>query len=143
MILGIILLIIGLLLMVMLWPMMGTIDGDELVKKQEKGESGKFTVMNELTEDEWKGIQAARDDPIGGELAKEMTKGIDGAGTYVYTVKLDNGLPTDISEAQKVPTTGGILGLVLLIVGVILMLVGIIKMKKAKRATMAPPPPPM
>lgn len=137
MIIGIILLIIGLIMMVMLWPMVGYISEDDFEKEQEDEKSGTYTVMFNIDSDEWKVIEAAKDLGMG----EDLFEGIDGEGDYVQTVKIKDGVMTDASSAQKVPTMGGILGIVLLIVGIILMIVGIIKGKKAKAA--APPPPPM
>jgi uncharacterized membrane-anchored protein len=130
MILGIILLIVGLILMVMLWPMVGTISSKDLTEKVLKGESGTFTVKDEISDDEWKAMEAME------KLGGEIPKGIDGPGEYVATFELDKGVLKNTPEYQKVPTIGGILGLVLLIVGIILMIVGIIKMMKAKKAPM-------
>ncbi len=125
-ILGIILLIVGLILMVMLWPMVGTISSDDLLEKAVKGESGTFTVKNDINKDEYDAYKATDTVP----------DGVDGPGTYVVTIELKDGViqnPEDL-KYQKVPTIGGILGLVLLIVGIILLIVGLIKMMKAKRA---------
>ena len=130
MILGVILLIVGIILMVVLWPMVGYKTEDDM----KNPEDGTYTVMWDISEDEWKGIKAAKD----AGFESEQTKGIDGAGSYVQTVKVENGNITEASEAQKVPTMGGILGIVLLIVGIILMIVGMIMGRKAKKAA-APP----
>jgi hypothetical protein len=128
-ILGIILLIVGLILMVMLWPMVGTISADDLAEKIAKGESGTFTVKDSLSQDDYDAMKAAEDAGYG-----DIPDGIDGPGDYVWTVELDNGVPKGDIKYQKVPTMGGILGLVLLIVGIILLIVGLIKMMKAKKA---------
>lgn len=97
-------------------------------------------MMWDLDDDEWKAIKAMKDDPAFGSLADELYNGIDGPGSYVQTVEITNGNVTSSSAAQKVPTMGGILGIVLLIVGILLMVLGIIKGKKAKAAAGAPPP---
>ena len=131
-IVGVILLIVGLLMMVLLWPMMGTISGDELEEKMANGESGTFTVVDEISQAEWDALGA-----LGQEVMKAF--GVDGPGTYVATVELTNGVMTNIPEYQKVPTMGGILGIVILIVGVILMIVGAATGRAAPAAPMQPP----
>jgi hypothetical protein len=133
-IIGVILLVVGLLMMLFLWPMVGTIDSEELAEKIAAGESGTFTVMEEMSQDDWDSM-----DEISKAAAEEQ--GIDGPGTYIYTVKLEDGMPTEMSEDfTKVPTIGGILGLVLMIVGIILLIVGFIT---GKAAAPAPEQPPM
>ncbi len=132
-IVGVLLLIVGLLMMLFLWPMMGTISSEELATKVLNGESGTFKVMEEMTQEDWDSMS---------ELEKEVVKafGVDGPGNYVYDVTLENGIPTSLTfKFQKVPTMGGILGLVILIVGVILMIVGAVTGKAAPVAPMQPP----
>lgn len=133
-IIGVILLIVGLIMMLILWPMVGTIDGDELTEKQLKGESGTFKVVEEMSDSDWDSIKAAGME----ELYKDQ--GIDGPGTYVAEVELKDGNLTDVPEWEKVPTMGGILGLVLLIIGVILLIVGLVT---GRAAPMPPEQPPM
>jgi len=133
-IVGVILLVIGLVIMLFMWPMIGTIDWDELEEKMEDGESGTFKVLDEVSQDDWDDMDA-----LSKEFAKEM--GIDGPGTYVTTVELDDGVPEDlIPEWEKVPTMEGILGLVILIVGVILLIVGAVT---GRAAPVVPAQPPM
>jgi hypothetical protein len=133
-IIGVIVLVIGLVMMLFLWPMIGTIDSDELEEKIEDGESGTFKVLDEMEEDDWDDMDA-----ISKELAKEM--GIDGPGTYVTTVELEDGIPKELTpEWEKVPTMGGILGLVIMIVGIILLIVGAVT---GRAAPVAPAQPPM
>lgn len=133
-IVGVILLVIGLVMMLFMWPMIGTIDWDELEEKMEDGESGTFKVVDEVSQDDWDDM-----DPLSKELAKEM--GIDGAGTYVTTVELEDGIPKELTpEWEKVPTMAGILGLVIMIVGIILLIVGA---ATGRVAPVAPAQPPM
>lgn len=133
-IVGVILLVVGLVMMLFMWPMIGTISGDDLTEKMANGESGTFRVVEEMEEDEWDAM-----DDLSKEMFKEM--GIDGPGTYTTTYELDDGVPDDLTpEWEKVPTMMGILGLVILIVGVILLIVGAVT---GRAAPVAPAQPPM
>lgn len=146
-IIGIILLVVGLLLMLLLWPMIGTIDADEAAEKMLKAEEGTYTVVEELDEDEWKGIEELKKDEAALKAAEALIgvegfyDNVDGPGTYTYTLEINGPMDYKMSKLQKVPTIGGILGLIILIVGVILLIVGFVTGKAAP----APPPeqPPM
>lgn len=136
-IIGVILLIIGLIMMLLLWPMVGTIDDEEATEKIAKGEKGTYTVVFEIDDDDYEGIKLIKGnktlDPDG------MYDNVDGAGTYVTTMEIkDDGV--EYSKLQKVPTLGGILGLVLLIIGVLLLVVGLVT---GRAAPMPPEQPPM
>jgi hypothetical protein len=135
-IVGVILLVIGLLLMLFLWPMVGTIEAEDLEDKDD----GTYKVTDEITDDEWDTIKAAREDPLTGEMMKDLTEGIDGPGTYTATVEIENGVVTKSSDWEKVPTVGGILGLVLLIVGIVIMILGFVTGRGAVPVAAAPGP---
>jgi hypothetical protein len=132
-IVGVILLIVGLLMFLFMWPMIGTITAEELAEKVVNGESGTFKVMDELKQEDWDSMT-----PIEQEGWKLLD--VDGPGTYVWTVELENGVATKTSEKyEKVPTMMGLLGLIILIVGVILMIVGAATGRAAPMPPMQPP----
>ena len=142
---GIILLIVGAILMVVLWPMVGYDKPSDIIKKMEKGE---------LKEgDEYKMIGTVKDTvEIGGE--KYMY--IEGFEIETYdeltntTTKMPLPVPNSIGASKgdtviiegrigdsnvkeaKVPTPGGIFGLILLIIGIIVAIVGAVKKPKVK-----------
>ncbi len=111
--------------------MIGTIEYEDIPDQDD----GTYKVVQELSDDEWELMKSI---PGGEEAAKDM--GIDGPGTYVATIEIKDGIVTDTSDWEKVPTMAGILGLVIMIVGIILLIVGLVT---GRAAPVAPAQPPM
>jgi len=129
-IVGVILLVIGLLMMLFMWPMIGTIDEDEAAEKVAGAEEGNYQVVIEVDDDEWETIKLLKENETALQLAETLIgvegfyDNVDGPGTYTYRLEINGPLDVKISKPVKVPTIGGILGLILLIVGIILLIVG-------------------
>ncbi|UCE39443.1 MAG: hypothetical protein JSW00_09540 [Thermoplasmata archaeon] len=150
-IIGVILLVIGLLLFLFVWPIVHDAETPEdMVKKGEAGEYksgdtakviGEVTEVNENDAASPTGKSVKLDGapansifPVPDDL--DVSKG----DTVVLEYKFGaEGSPSEIT-AYKVPTPGGIIGLILLIVGIILLIVGAVT---GKAAPMAPEQPPM
>ena len=152
-IIGVILLVVGLLMMLFMWPMVGTVTWEEL--EDEEPEDGKtYKIIGEITDETTTlGITIYEiDDGDGMWFAEsdEFDKGDTVIVEYTYDedklTALENITdPSEIFSIQeakmyKVPTFLGILGLILLIVGVILLIVGA---ATGRAAPMAPAQPPM
>ena len=150
---GVIVLILGLMMMLFMWPMIGTITWKEL--EDEEPEDGKtYKIIGEITDEATiAGITVYEiDDGDGGWIAEEDK--FDKGDTVIVEFTHDEdkiaaiGDASDITDVlaaldaklYKVPTLLGIIGLILLIVGVILLIVGA---ATGRAAPMTPAQPPM
>jgi hypothetical protein len=153
-IVGIILLVVGLLMMLFMWPLIGTKTWEEMQDEEPKdGET--YKIIGEITDEgTFMGITVYEiDDGDGAWFADsdEFNKGDTVIVEYTYDEDKLSDIenmsdPMDMLSAldakmYKVPTPLGIIGLILLIIGVILLIVGAVTSKAAP----APPPeqPPM
>jgi hypothetical protein len=153
-IVGILLLVIGLLMMLFMWPLIGTKTWKEMQDEEPKdGET--YKIIGEITDEATAlGITIYEiDDGDGMWFADsdEFNKGDTVLVEYTYDEDKLSDIenmtdPMDMlgaldAKMYKVPTPLGIIGLILLIVGVILLIVGAVTGKAAP----APPPeqPPM
>lgn len=151
-IVGVILLVIGLLMMLFMWPLIGTTTWDDLPDEPEDGTT--YKIIGEITDevtvlgitlyeiDDGDGAWYAEDD--------QFNKG----DTVIVEFTYDEDKLADIDDSEdpmavfdaldakmyKVPTPLGILGLLLLIVGIILLIVGAVT---GRAAPMRPEEPPM
>ncbi len=152
-IVGVILLVIGLVMMLFMWPFIGTKTWEEMQDVEPKdGET--YKIIGEITDETTAiGITIYEiDDGDGMWFADsdEFNKGDTVIVEYTYDedkiMDIENITdPMDIFSAldakmYKVPTPLGILGLILLIVGVILLIVGA---ATGRAAPVAPAQPPM
>jgi hypothetical protein len=134
-IVGVILLVIGLLMMVLMWPMIGTTTWDDLPEEPEDGAT--YKIIGEITGevsalgitayeiDDGKGAWVADSDEFdkGDTVIVEFTwdedkvaSAMDSEDPMAVFAALD-------AKMYKVPTPAGIIGLILLIIGVLLLIV--------------------
>ncbi|UCG70703.1 MAG: hypothetical protein JSV09_06725 [Thermoplasmata archaeon] len=147
---GIILLVIGLLMMLFMWPLIGTTTWDDLPDEPEDGTT--YKIIGEITDEaSLFGMTVYEiDDGDGGWVtdSDEFNKG----DTVIVEFTYDEDKLADIGDVEdpmaiydamdakiyKVPTPLGILGLILLIVGVILLIVGAVTGRAAPMEAQPP-----
>jgi hypothetical protein len=147
---GVILLVIGLLMMLFMWPLIGTTTWDDLPDEPEDGTT--YKVIGEITDEaSLPGMTIYEiDDGDGAWVTEgdEFNKGDTVIVEFTYdedkVAAIDDA--SDITEVfaaldakiYKVPTPLGMLGLVLLIVGVLLLIVGAVTGRAAPMEAQPP-----
>lgn len=150
-IVGVILLVIGLAMMLFMWPFIGTTTWDDLPDEPEDGKT--YKIIGEITDEATIAGMTAYviDDGDGGWIADEDKFNKGDTVIVEFTWDEDKiaaiGDISDITDVfaaldakmYKVPTPLGIIGLILLIVGVILLIVGAVTGRAAPAAPAQPP----
>lgn len=154
-IVGVILLVIGLVMMLFMWPFIGTKTWEEM-KDEEPNDGETYKIKGEITDeltiagltmyeiDDGDGAWVADEDAFdkGDAVIVEFTWDEDKATQALIDNPEDPMAVYDALDAKiyKTPTPLGIIGLILLIVGIILLIVGA---ATGRAAPVAPAQPPM
>ena len=147
-IIGVILLVVGLVMMLWFWPMIGYVNKDDdlekLAEDLEKGDLVRYVgeVTNVST---FLGISMIElDDGEFGAIVDDADEFAEGDKAMIsFEWPGDNATDMPDMTVQKVPTMLGLVGLIVLIVGVVLMLLGFIMGGKEEAPAAAPAPEPM